>query len=112
MKPGKRKVLDKTTALGGLKEQLEKVKDSVRAKVEHPFWVIKRQFGHVTLRYRGLAKNTAQLKTRVSRPVEPVELYAGWEPLFQIPLGTVLCDTKSTLKCESESQSYNIIISD
>ncbi|MFG6449380.1 transposase [Roseateles sp. BYS180W] len=30
-------------------------------KVEHPFRVIKRQFGHVKVRYRGLVKNTAQL---------------------------------------------------
>ena len=63
MKPGKRKVLDKTTKIGRLKEQLEKVKASIRAKVEHPFRVVKRQFGHVKVRYRGLAKNTAQLKT-------------------------------------------------
>ena len=63
MKPGTRKVLDKTTKIGRLKEQLEKVKASIRAKVEHPFRVIKRQFGHVKVRYRGLAKNTAQLKT-------------------------------------------------
>jgi len=35
----------------------------VRAKVEHPFRVIKRQFGHVKVRYRGLKKNTAQLTT-------------------------------------------------
>jgi IS5 family transposase len=63
MKLGKRKVLDKTTVIGRLKEQLEKVKASVRAKVEHPFRVINRQFGHVKVRYRGLAKNTAQLKT-------------------------------------------------
>lgn len=28
-----------------------------------PFRVIKRQFGHVKVRYRGLAKNTAQLHT-------------------------------------------------
>jgi len=35
----------------------------VRAKVEHPFRVIKRQFGHVKVRYRGLRKNTAQLIT-------------------------------------------------
>ncbi len=34
-----------------------------RDKVEHPFRVIKRQFGHVGVRYRGLAKNTAQLQT-------------------------------------------------
>jgi IS5 family transposase len=35
----------------------------MRAKVEHPFRVIKRQFGHVKVRYRGLKKNTAQLST-------------------------------------------------
>ena len=33
-----------------------------RARVEHPFRVIKRQFGFTKVRYRGLAKNTAQLK--------------------------------------------------
>jgi IS5 family transposase len=31
--------------------------------VEHPFRVVKRQFGYVTVRYRGLKKNTAQLFT-------------------------------------------------
>jgi len=36
---------------------------AVRAKVEHPFQVIKRQFGHVKTRYRGLARNRAQLFT-------------------------------------------------
>ena len=35
----------------------------VRAKVEHPFRVVKRQFGYVKTRYRGLAKNRAQLFT-------------------------------------------------
>jgi transposase, IS5 family len=35
----------------------------VRAKVEHPFRVLKRQFGHVRTRYRGLAKKRAQLFT-------------------------------------------------
>jgi hypothetical protein len=35
----------------------------VRARVEHPFRVIKRQFDHVKTRYRGLAKNRAQLFT-------------------------------------------------
>lgn len=41
----------------------EHYKASVRAKVEHPFRVIKRQFGYVKVRYRGLAKNTAQVLT-------------------------------------------------
>ncbi len=39
----------------------EHFKASVRAKVEHPFRVIKRQFGYTKVRYRGLAKNTAQV---------------------------------------------------
>jgi IS5 family transposase len=38
-------------------------KASVRAKVEHPFRVIKRQFGLVKVRFRGLAKNTAHVMT-------------------------------------------------
>ena len=63
MRPGKRRALDKTKLLDSLTDQLERIKASIRAKVEHPFRVIKRQFGHVKVRYRGLAKNTAQLNT-------------------------------------------------
>jgi IS5 family transposase len=63
MRPGKRRALDKSTPCGELADKIEKIKASIRAKVEHPFRVIKRQFGHVKVRYRGLAKNTAQLKT-------------------------------------------------
>ena len=63
MRPGKRKALDKATPMGRVLDELEHVKASIRAKVEHPFRVIKRQFGHVKVRYRGLMKNTAQLHT-------------------------------------------------
>ncbi len=63
MRPGKRRALDKTKLVNQLIDQLERLKASIRAKVEHPFRVIKRQFGHVKVRYRGLKKNTAQLKT-------------------------------------------------
>ena len=42
-------------------DKAEKLKASARTKVEHPFKVIKRQFGFVKVRYRGLKKNTAQL---------------------------------------------------
>jgi IS5 family transposase len=38
-------------------------KASVRAKVEHPFRVIKRQFGLMKVRFRGLVKNTAHVVT-------------------------------------------------
>jgi len=40
---------------------LEKAKAQVRARVEHPFHVIKNLFKHRKVRYRGLSKNTAQL---------------------------------------------------
>jgi IS5 family transposase len=59
---GKRKSL-RETALGDLTEQLEKAKSSIRAKVEHPFHVLKNRFAHRKARYKGLAKNTAQLFT-------------------------------------------------
>ena len=42
-------------------EKVEKIKASIRAKVEHPFLVIKNLFRHEKMRYRGLAKNHAQL---------------------------------------------------
>jgi hypothetical protein len=63
MRPGKRKALDKSTTMGAILDQLEQAKARIRAMVEHPFRVIKRQFGHVKVRYRGLVKNTAQLHT-------------------------------------------------
>ena len=63
MRPGLRKLLDKADPLDALTEQVERIKASIRAKVEHPFRVIKRQFGHVKVLYRGLEKNTAQLRT-------------------------------------------------
>ena len=44
-------------------DEVERIKASIRAKVEHPFRVIKRQFAFVKVRYRGLVKNTAQLTT-------------------------------------------------
>ena len=44
-------------------ERWETCKASMRSKVEHPFRVIKRQFGYTKVRYRGLAKNTAQVLT-------------------------------------------------
>jgi IS5 family transposase len=63
MRPGKRRALDKTQPVDRLIDEIERLKASMRAKVEHPFRVIKRQFGHVKVRYRGLKKNTAQLRT-------------------------------------------------
>ncbi len=41
----------------------EKSKAQIRARVEHPFRVIKRQFGYMKVRFKGLMKNTAQIVT-------------------------------------------------
>jgi transposase, IS5 family len=51
---------------GNAKDKLtkqERSKASVGAKVEHPFRVVKRQFGYVKVKYRGLMKNTAHIIT-------------------------------------------------
>jgi IS5 family transposase len=63
MRPGKRKALNKEEPADALIDKAERLKAGIRAKVEHPFRVIKRQFGFVKVRYRGLKKNTAELFT-------------------------------------------------
>lgn len=62
MRPSVRKALKKNP-LGRAKEKLEQAKASARAKVEHCFQVVKCLFKHRKTRYRGLAKNNAQLFT-------------------------------------------------
>ena len=61
IQPGKRRQLDTTHKWARLLEQAEQLKASLRAKVEHPFHVIKNLFRHKKVRYKGLAKNEAQL---------------------------------------------------
>jgi IS5 family transposase len=61
LRPGKRRALDKSRASQRFIDQLETLKASIRPKVEHPFRVVKQQFGFAKVRYRGLAKNTARL---------------------------------------------------
>jgi len=62
-RPGLRRALEPaTTEADALTDKFERPKAGVGAKVEFTFRVIERQFGHVKVRYRGLAKNAAQLK--------------------------------------------------
>ncbi|MNY67554.1 hypothetical protein D3C86_2051660 [compost metagenome] len=44
-----------------LTKAVERKKAQIRARVEHPFHVVKNLFGHKKTRYKGLAKNTAQM---------------------------------------------------
>ena len=61
MRPGKRRLLDRSDPVQQLQEQVQRLNAGIRAKVEHPFRIIKQQFGYAKVRYRGLTKNTARL---------------------------------------------------
>ena len=59
IRPGKRRELDKANdPIDALIDKIEKCKAGIRARVEHPFRVVRRQFEFVKVRYRGLKKNT------------------------------------------------------
>jgi transposase, IS5 family len=60
MRPGKRRVLPDTPE-GRLENLVEAAKAHIRAKVEHPFRVIKQQFGFQNTRLRGMAKNRCKV---------------------------------------------------
>jgi len=62
LKRGKVKAIANTRKREAI-ERAEHKKAQVRARVEHPFRVIKRQFGYVKVRFKGLVKNTAQIVT-------------------------------------------------
>lgn len=56
-------MLNKRSMLYKAKRKIEYCKAQILAKVEHPFRVMKRQFGYVKVRFHGLMKNTFQLNT-------------------------------------------------
>ena len=56
-RPGRRKAMEP----GSDEAWIEAFKASMRAKVEHPFFWVKRIFGYNKVRYRGLAKNRNRL---------------------------------------------------
>ena len=60
MRPGKRRALPDTPE-GRLDDLIETAKAHIRAKVEHPFRVIKRQFGFQKTRLRGMLKNRCKV---------------------------------------------------
>ena len=60
MRPGKRRLLPDTPD-GRLQDLIETAKAHIRSKVEHPFRVIKQQFGFQKTKLRGLAKNRCKI---------------------------------------------------
>ncbi|QJD30911.1 IS5 family transposase [Methylococcus geothermalis] len=51
--------------LGSAQKRRNRRMSSIRSRVEHLFRVMKRQFGYTKTRYRGLAKNAAQVFTLI-----------------------------------------------
>jgi len=60
MRPGKRRVLPDTPE-GRLDDLVETTEAHIRAKGEHPFRVIKQQFGFQKARLRGMLKNRCKV---------------------------------------------------
>ncbi|MFD1592778.1 transposase [Alteromonas oceani] len=60
-RPGKVRALKKHPRKNKTAINIEYLKASIRAKVEHPFRIIKCQFGFIKARYKGLMKNDSQL---------------------------------------------------
>lgn len=60
MRPGKRRALPDTPG-GKLQDLVETAKAHIRAKGEHPFRVIKQQFGFQKTRLRGMVKNCCKV---------------------------------------------------
>ncbi len=65
MRPGKRRVLPDTPE-GRLDDLVETAKAHIRAKGEHPFRVIKQQFGFQKTRLRGMLKNRCKVNVLVA----------------------------------------------
>lgn len=61
MKPQRRNVPNKSKPPNAPIDHVERIKAGIRAKVEHLFRVIERQFGYTMVRYHGMKKNAAQL---------------------------------------------------
>ena len=53
-------------AMHPVEQAIESRKASIRAKVEHPFLILKRDFGFAKTRYRGLAKNLNRLQVAMA----------------------------------------------
>ena len=61
-RPSSYKKHAKKSLIGRLRRKIEYAKAQVRTKLEHPFRVIKRQFGYMKVRFRSLMKTAQQAK--------------------------------------------------
>jgi IS5 family transposase len=83
MQPGKRRQLDLSDQLHAIFDRIECLKAVVRARVKHPFRVLKDPLGYTKRRYRGLMNNITQIATllALSKPVH------GTQGVATLPTG-------------------------
>ena len=80
-RPGKVRALKKHPRKNKVAIKIEYLKASIRAKVEHPFRIIKCQFGFVKARYKGLQKNDNQLAMLFALAnIVRVDQMLRWQP--------------------------------
>jgi transposase, IS5 family len=84
---GTYKKLDNRSALYKAKRNNEMGKAQLRAKLEHPFRVLKDPFGYVKTRFRGLVEEHSPVGHAV-HPVEPVD----GAPTFTEDVGECACN--------------------
>ena len=78
MRPGKRKNFDKAnSSIGALAGKVEKLKARIRARVKHPFRMVKKQSGDVKVHYRGLKKTHWSARALFALS----GLWMAWHPL-------------------------------
>ena len=81
------------TPEGRLDDLVETAKAHIRAKVEHPFRVIKRQFGFQKTRLRGMVKN----RCRVNVLAALSNLFMAWVGCLQHMIRGPVCPSRSNI---------------
>jgi IS5 family transposase len=107
MRPGRRRQLDLNDRLDAIFDQIERLKAGIRAKVEHPFRVLKQQFGYTKTRYRGLMKNTAQITTlfALGQPVDSAQGFAESVKCLEIEATSLRKQGPSRFKSQTTNLS-------
>jgi hypothetical protein len=82
-----------------LERRKNRPKSSVRARVEHPFFVLKRVFGFAKVRYRGIAKNAERLYVACAL----VNIFQLRRPL--VPTGEGLVPGRVAMRIEIDADA-------
>lgn len=95
-------------SLGDDEKLRNNTKSKVRAKVEHPFLILKRVFGFTKVRYRVLDKNA----NRLFNACGLVNLYMARRRLLRPREGTCACNLPLTLIIEINGRISDKFVSD